>query len=373
MFDERALKELASVQTEGPILSVYLNVDPTQRTAEEYKLTLRELLKHVSDKVGAIATDFRQDIEAIKRYVEYDYDWSGRGLAIFSREAEGIWYAYPLAFSVRSGVTAARRPYISPLVELDGLYGRYLVAVVDRQGAVFYTFQMGELVDRFGVAGEDVRRTRKGRGSSVHGMRGGSQASGRREAELVQRNLKDVAADLANFCEQHQPRHLLLAGAEPTVAQFQEVLPGSLRDLVRGTFVIDVEAGEAEVREHAHRLLESLEEERQRKIIDAVITSAAKGMNGVVGLDQTLSAANEGRVQLLLVARNLHQPGYQCTGCGYLTTQRLDTCVFCGSEFLEIPDAVEAVVTQVVDKGGDVEVVDDEKIGEARIGALLRY
>ena len=48
MFDEHALKELASIQTEGPILSVYLDVDPTQRTTEEYKLTLRELLKSVA-------------------------------------------------------------------------------------------------------------------------------------------------------------------------------------------------------------------------------------------------------------------------------------------------------------------------------------
>ncbi len=96
-------------------------------------------------------------------------------------------------------------------------------------------------------------------------------------------------------------------------------------------------------------------------------------MNGVVGLDETLSMANEGRVQVLLVERDYHQPGYQCTGCGYLTTQQLDKCLFCGSEFTEIPDAVEAVVTQVVDKGGNVEVVDEEKMEDARIGALLRY
>ena len=51
MFDERALRELASIQAQGPILSVYLNVDPKQRTAEEYKLKLRELLKHVEGEV----------------------------------------------------------------------------------------------------------------------------------------------------------------------------------------------------------------------------------------------------------------------------------------------------------------------------------
>lgn len=367
MFDERALKELASVQTEGPILSTYLNVDPTQRTVDEYKLELRELLRQVSDEADP------EDIEATKRYVEYEYDWSGRGLVIFSRQAEGIWYVYSLAVPVRSGVTIARRPYISPLVELDGFYGRYVVAVVDRHGAKFTFFQMGELIDQKIVEGEDVHHTRKGRGSSVHGMRGGAPLSGRREAEHVQRNLREVAAELSSFCQKHHPRRLLLAGSEPTVAQFQEILSSPLNEIFAGTLGLDMEASEAEMREHAFNLLRELEEERHERVVDAVITSAAKGQNGVVGLDQTLSVANEGRVQVLLVERNYHQPGYRCNGCGYLTTQRMEKCVFCGGSFSEIPDAVEAAVTQVVEKGGTVEVVNHQKMEETRIGALLRY
>ena len=104
-----------------------------------------------------------------------------------------------------------------------------------------------------------------------------------------------------------------------------------------------------------------------------MVTAAAKGKNGVVGLDGTLSVAHEGRVQVLLVGRDYHQPGYRCTGCGYLTTQELDKCLFCDNEYFKIPDAVEAVVTQVVDKGGTVEVMDDETLADVRIGALLRY
>ncbi len=367
MFDERALKELASVEAEGPILSVYLNVDSTQRNSEEYKLELRELLKCKADGID------NEDIEAVKRYLEYDYDGSGRGLVIFSRQAEGIWYAYSLAVPVCSGVTVARRPYISPLVERDGLYGRYAVALVDRQGGKFHFFDMGELVDQRGFVGEDVHHTRRGRGSSVHGMRGGSQLSGRREAELVNRNLKETAVALTEFCQEHLPRRLLLGGAEPTVAKFREVLPAPVNELVVGSLGVDFEAGEVEVREQSLALLRELEQERHEKVVEALMTSAAKGLNGVVGLDQTLSVANEGRVQVLLVERDYHQSGYQCTGCGYLTTQRLNRCIFCGGEFTEIPDAVEAAVTQVVEKGGTVEVVDEERMEDTRIGALLRY
>ena len=367
MFDESALKKLASIETEGPILSVYLNVDPTQRTSDEYKLTLRDLLRQAMDKVDS------EDIEAVKHYVEYDYDWSGRGLVIFTRQAEDIWLTYPLAVPVSSGVTVANRPYISPLVELDGLYGSYAIALVDRQGGQFYHFQMGELTAQKQVEGEDIHHTRKGRGSSVVGMRGGSSASGRRETELVQRNLKEIASALTNFCQKYRPRHLLIGGADPTVAQFQDLLSSTCGDLVDGTLAVDMGAGEPEIRERAFEILEALEQERHEKMVNTIVTATAKGMNGVLGLDQTLSMAHEGRIQVLIMERDYHQPGYRCTGCGYLTSQQLETCVFCGSEFAEIPDAVEAVVTQVVEKGGDVDVIDGETMGDARIGALLRY
>ncbi len=367
MFDEKSLRELATIEANGPILSLYLNVDPTQHAAEEYRLALREMLKQVEGLVDD------SDINAVKRYVDLEYNWSGRGLVLFSRQAESIWHVLPLAVPVRNSITAARKPYISPLVELDGFYGRYAVALVDRQGARFFLFQMGELITQEGSVGEDVRNVRRGRGSSVVGMRGGSQASGRKEAELVQRNLRDTAAALADFCQEHHPRRLLLAGAEHTVAQFRDLLPVKLQEIVVGTFNANMEAGDIEIRELAFARLKELEDVRRRELVEAVVTAAAKGMNGVIGLDQTLSVTHEGRTQVLVVEHDFHAPGYRCTGCGYLTTQPIEQCIFCQGTVVEIPDAAEAVISQAVEKGGTVEVVDDGLLNGAHIGALLRY
>ena len=47
MFTQDDLRELATYQAQTPILSVYLNVDPTERTTDEYKLALRQMLKRV--------------------------------------------------------------------------------------------------------------------------------------------------------------------------------------------------------------------------------------------------------------------------------------------------------------------------------------
>ncbi len=367
MFDEQLLQELASVEGTGPILSVYLNVDPLQHTPEEYRLILRDLLKQVENEADAA------DIDAIKRYVDLEYDWTGRGLAFFSGQSDDIWYAISLAAPVRSGATVARKPYISPLVELDGLYGRFAVALTDQQSARFFLFQMGELVDEQTFQGEEVRGARKDMGSSRVGMRGGGRGSKRKAEELVQRNLRGAADALAAFCRRHKPRRLLLAGAERNVANFKDALPASLGDMVVGTFTADMESGESEIGQQAVEVLQVLGEERKATMVETVITAAAKGGNGVIRLGETLSAANQGRVQVLVVERDYHKPGKKCSGCGYLTTQSLETCPFCGAEFTEIPDAAEAVVTQVVEKGGSVQVVDNGAMGEAKIGALLRY
>ncbi len=366
MFDEALLRELAVLQAQGPVLSLYLEREPG-RSSDEVKLALRELLEQVEDEAD------KEDIEAVRRYVALEHDRSGRGLVIFSRQAEDLWYALSLAVPVRSGVTVAQKPYISPLVELDSIYGRYAVAIVDRQGGRFYLFQMGELTAQEGYLGQEVRGARKGSGSSMVGMRGGGPGGGRREEAIVQRNLKETAEALEAFCRRHKPRQLLLAGTEHTVAQFVELLPPALRSILAGTFNADMSSGEVEVRQASLDALARLQARRKEELVDAVFTAAAKGANGVIRLGETLSAAHEGRIQVLLIELDFHQPGYRCTGCGYLTTQRLERCPFCGSPFAEIPDAAEAVVTQVVEKGGTVEVVDNGAMGEAHIGALLRY
>ena len=159
-IQEKELRELAAFETDTPILSVYLNVDPTQHTADEYLLSLRQMLKEVKDHTAA------EDSAAVQRYFEHEYDWSGRAVVVFSCAASDFWRAYTVAVPVASGVTLARRAYLSPLVALMDAYGHYVVVSVDRQGVRLLLFQLGELVAEQSFEGEEVRKLKRGRGSS---------------------------------------------------------------------------------------------------------------------------------------------------------------------------------------------------------------
>jgi len=369
MIDERELRKLAKFQSDTPVLSVYLNVDPTKQTTDEYLLRLRHMLESVEEQAAS------EDIEAVQQYFEHEYDWSGRGVVVFSCAEADFWRTYSLAVPVASGVTIARRPYLSPLVALMDAYGQYAVALVDRQGVELFLFQLGELVDEQTFEGREVRKLKKGRGSSGGpGRRGGAPVSGRREEEMALRNLREAVQATQRFYRRHKPQRLILAGAEPTVAQFRDLLPKRLQEDAAGPLGIDPGATGPEVRERSLEFLQEVERKREEALVETVFTAAAKGREGVIGLDETLSLAHEGRIRTLVVDRDFHAPGYRCTQCGYLTTQKLETCPFCGGSFVEIPDAAEAAVTKVIEEGGDIEVIDDSpQLEKAGIGALLRY
>ena len=371
MFTQADLRELAMYQAQTPILSIYLNVDPTEHPTDEYKLELKQMLKRVEKNASS------EDIEVIERFFDHEYDWSGRAVAAFSCIQENLWRAYSLAIPVSSRATVARKPHIGPLAALMEAYGSYLVAIVDRQGVRLLLFEMGELQDSDGHMGEEVRRLKRGRGSSNgHGRRGGGggSVSSQHEKEAVKRNIREAADMTRRFWRKHKPQYLIVAGAEPTIAQFRETLPKRIRDKVIGSFHADLTASDAEIRDHSLRILHQTEKERESAMVEAVFTAAAKGKGGVIRLADTLGAAHEGRVQTLVVARGYHQSGYRCHNCGYITDQALDICPFCGNEFAEISDAAEALMTKVIEDGGTVEVIDNHpRIEEFGVGALLRY
>jgi peptide subunit release factor 1 (eRF1) len=106
-----------------------------------------------------------------------------------------------------------------------------------------------------------------------------------------------------------------------------------------------------------------------------IVTNEAKGQGGVINFEDTLNAVHDGRVHTLVIREGYRAPGYQCLGCGYLTSENLDSCPFCEKHFEEIPDAVDLAVRRVLRDGGEVEVLREivEMKDFDRIGALLRY
>jgi len=371
MFTKEDFRELVEFEALTPFLSVYLNVDPTEYTTDEYKLALRQMLKGVDSQAAP------EDVAAVESFFDHEYDWDGRGVAVFSGVRDDFWHTYSFAVPVTSAVVVARKAYVGPLAALLDAYGSYAVALIGRQDLRLELIELGEVRLAEKHEGEEVHKLKKGRGSSGGaGRRGGAPISSRHEEEVVQRNLRSAAKTTERFFRQHAPQHLVLAGSDGTVAAFFDLLPKAIQDKVVGTFVADLDASESEVRDRSVAVVRRVEAQQEQDLVDRVFTAAAKGRGGAIRLADTLGAAHEGRIQTLVIARHYHEAGYRCQNCSYITDHALDVCPFCGGEIAEIADAAEALVTKVIEDGGKVAVIDEElypAIRQFGVGALLRY
>jgi peptide subunit release factor 1 (eRF1) len=371
MFTESDLKELVLFRSEqSPLLSLYLNVDSTQQTTDQYRLTLRSLLRGVVDQAE------QADVHAVERYFDFEHPWQGKGVAAFSCQAAEFWRVYTLAVPVQNQAYVSHRPYIKPLTDVLDAYGRYGVILVDREGARMFLFSLGELIEATGTFGEEVRRVKHGGASGVTGMRGGRAARiARREEAVIHRNLKEVAEVSEAFCSAHGCTRLILAGSESNLAQFRDMLPRALHDRVIGSLTIDIGASVAEVQAKSMDLIEETAAKRETKLVAEMIAGWKRGAGAVAGLSDTLAALQEHRAWLLLVAAGFEASGFRCQNCRYLMLTEHDECPLCGGQVEAVEDMVDSVVHRALEQGIEVEIVRGslplEEAGS--IGALLRY
>lgn len=371
MITQEEFQELMAFEGgDSQVVSVYLNTDTGEQSNETIKLQARSLLK---DSNAA-----PEDVEKIETYLDLSFDWSKPGLAIFSCADHDFFRSFPTAVSYRNRVRIGAKPHLKPLAHLLEYYANYGVIVVDKVGARFFLYHLAELQEKSGTMGEEIRKTKQGAGSgraggstSATGTRGGQ---GRHE-EAVQRNLRETAEAAGRFFSGKSIRRLFIGGTAENVAQFREHLSKQLQSCIAGTFAIDMTAGEHEVREQTIELMQEANARREETLVQNMITSAAKGSNATVGLNNTLQAIGEGRVQTLVISDGYRTPGFVLDGSSFLTTDDSAEVPYGEGSWLHVNDVIEAAVRRTMEQGGQIEIVsENQQLEEAgQIGALLRY
>jgi peptide chain release factor subunit 1 len=367
MFTDNDLRELLEFKSSEPVLSLYLSTEPSEGNADAYKLRLRNMLK---------AINLPQDINTVERFFSTQYDWSGRSVVVFSCASAGFFRAYPLALPVRSLAHTSDRPSVKPLTDLLDAYGGYGVVLVDKQGARLFSFHLGELREQEGVLGEEVRHVKRGGASSFPGRRGGIAGRTNHVEQTIENNMKDSAEFAAHFFEENHVRRVLIGGTDENVAAFRILLPKIWQSLVVGTFPVGMAASHTEVLSKALQVGLDAERQREKHLVENLVTQARKESGAVLGTEDTLDAINHDRVNLLVVQDGLRLPGYVCDHCGALYAMLEPDCEMCGEGKIEKTlDVAEMAVSAVLRTGGEVEVVlaDPGLNASGGLGAYLRY
>ena len=376
-IDQEFLRTLAGWSANGvPVSTLYLDVDGRRHPRRQDYVLRAEQLCHTlkqeaerqnRDGQGSVAKDTVQMLDFL-RGLERGHT---RGLAMFSSSRAGLWEQVLVPRPVRDRATVAPRPYVLPLEAVVETYEAFCTVLVDREKARIFLARMGAIQERADVFDEVPGQHEQG---------GRSQARySRHIEEMVARHLKHVADVMLRFFKRRGFDHLILAGPEEVLPEFERGLHDYLRRRIVGRITLAMTASPQEVLERSLAAEEAVEAVRERKVAEHVAAEAAAGRHAVLGLHGVLGALNEGRVETLVAPIGLSGKGLECPRCGWLATEGDPaSCGSCGGRMDPVEDVVDSAVAAALRQSSHVETLpqtagDAGTAGRLQVGALLRY
>jgi peptide subunit release factor 1 (eRF1) len=357
------LLELAAYRGVGNILSIYLDTDLRDKSKEAVRLMLRDRLRGIEHQLPVDV------LQRVGDYLDFEFDWRPRGLAIFV--SDDLWQVVPLPIAVPVQSVWAAQAYVRPLSDVIDRFGAYNVALIDRQSLRVFSVRMGEILAQTEALGEALKRHRQGGWSA--------QIYQRRQDNLATQNLKQSAEALEAFNEETGVRRLVLGGSPDVLTQFREVLSRHLQEQIVGEFNADISASNHKALQLSLDVAQQADAAQERALVAEAITAANKGGQGVIGMADTVYALHQGRARLLLVSETFHDGAHVCVHCGSVSAEAHSLpaeCPLCGHDTVtRVDDVANLALRKAIETGAAVNIVraNAELDRAGGMAALLRY
>lgn len=373
MISDDRIRTLAAYRGSPVVTSCYLDVDGRRLPRHvDYEVQLEHLVRQARERAAGLGSaasrSVESDLERISAWVRAGFDRSRvRGLAFFACSADGFLEVVEAPLPVRNEIVLDQSPHVRQLEALAQKYERFAVVLVDRQRTRLFRFELGELTEHTELFDAVPRRHDQG-GRSASNIQ-------RHTDELAHKHLKHAAEVTFEEVQQNAIDHLILGGTHEVVTEFEALLHSYLRDRVVARLAgVMVTASPEEVRHAALEVESEVERKQEAALVSRLRDGVGSGNGGVAGLESTLRALVERRVDTLLVSDGYEAPGWRCPSCRFMGTIGRG-CPVCGASMELVPDVVDQALDEALANKCRVEIVRDNADLDVlgRIGALLRF
>jgi len=368
------LRQLAGFRAEnGCATSLYLNLDPSEVPTAGDAHTRMSALLNSAEKIdrkdltheqrGALKADF----ERIAHWFDDEFDRDGaRSVAIFAAGLDNFWSTLALPESVPDRFMVGHELFLAPLVPVVARADGTIVAVVGREAGQLYRLQAGRLRELGDYSDETPGQ---------HDQGGWSQARYQRHIEhLVQEHVKDVAQVLDRSRRRLHVPKIVLVSSEEMRSEFLDALAPAAREAVVGWTSADAHAGPARLLEAVTPVLEQAEAKDEAEVLARWREDAGRGTRAASGWEQTLEAASDGRVEVLLFQEGVDHAAFRCPACGRAAATG-GSCPLDGTTLEPAAAGLDLAIHQTLMHGGEVWAIRQQQdlSPVEGIGALLRF
>ncbi|MBO0690734.1 MAG: host attachment protein [Candidatus Dormibacteraeota bacterium] len=370
------VRRLAAVESapDRGVISLYLDLSTPEQAVPRDR---RAQIESLGDRARQWYTDaeqhrrfadqpaVRQDLEGVLEYLEDQFPPRGaRGVAVFRCSDPEVFEVVRLASAPPSSVGVDRHPRLLPLLEAGGwLPGTYVLAV------------SGETAELFAARGLGLQEVARFESEiTAHDVEGGEESRHQRHLEEERRaHVRRAAGLLADTARRHRVEQVVLVATPKLVRPLEEAVDPELAGPVAG--VVEAELRHrpaAELAPEVEDALASQVQELDRRLHAELQQRMGRGAGARTGVEATLDALSERRVEHLLLAPRLELEGAVCPSCGWLAAG-VGSCPVDGASLEAVADLGELMVRRAVEQSAAVRVPADPAIVSDRAAALLRY
>ena len=248
----------------------------------------------------------------------------------------------------------------------------FVVVLIDKQQARILTVDAGGMQQHSEIV-SDVPNKHATTGTDHIWSQGQMD---RDHTNHIKLHAKRVADELAGIIERLKLSRVVIGGPVEATSLFANELPKRIQQMIVGTISAPLDAGHDRLLTDIREVQGRAEHEDEVKLVESMITSAMKGDRAVLGISDTLAAIEQGRVHFMVVARDFHAEGKECTSCQILVVDGGEECSFCAGKLEPAPDLINRASHKVLAQAGKVQTVSGpaaDRLAGTGVGAVLRF
>lgn len=302
---EGDLRRLTELRTDVPVLSVYIDLNPTDFATQPardsaYTSVLDEARKRIEEvetgRDGRMS--LRADLERVSAFLTGSGAKRGSGVAIFAASAAGLFEAYTLGRPPRTQVVIEDSPYVTPLFVAGDLRD-WLIVVADASNARFLHGNP-EHVEELEHHEEQILGQHEGQDTSDHQ---------RWVENQIDQHLKRVAADVDRRLTAGRYGKVLIAGSVEIAPRLEERLSNPAREKLAGRFAVEVpDARPDDIREAVRPCFDEDEQRHEREVLDRLAERLGRGQRAAAGIGDVLAMLEQARVETLVYDARAQAP-----------------------------------------------------------------
>lgn len=335
MLNATRLRSLS--QLPQPLLTAYLDTNPAKPSTRGLVRAYLTWLKKEAHSIAQSVPPAEQELfrEQLRRTEEFlrDRTPQERGIVIFAGSA--TWEVVSLQLEVENELRWGK-PAVSQLLWLVDEHRPYYIVVVDRAGARFFRYSLGEMTEfeemQFRIDTSQWKKKELGHvvGQGVEKTRGSQRDTFEHRMDAQYRRLcRETAEHAKGLCETEGLAAIFLVGSDRLIEPIEAEFP---REFRRRVVLIPEDLARMSSPQLEQRLeakVADWEREHESKLVTALLDNEH---GAVVGIDETLAQLQKGKVRSLVLVRDLDASLRQCVKCGWTDRSADPVCSVCGGE-----------------------------------------